>query len=330
MATSLNYKSESPDPQERVVPAYEEAAWERIRGTWKLLHGSFADGLSIEWHDFHIDHDMDWGRSFHPGSMEICLNFSGNGALGEGEKRTEVGPNQVAIYTLQNRRLKATRSARNMHRFLTLELSPMFLRTHLGADLDKLKPEVREFIEMGIKAPSYMEIKPLPAALLSARVQFGAPPVPEPARKTWYLGRVLEILSQTLYREEDPNELFCHKHQRNNRDRIERVRFLIERDLENPPSLDMLATEVGCSTFYLSRIFAQETGASIPKFLRMKRIEKAAELIRTGKTNVTEAAMTVGYSSLSAFTKAFVEQMGCCPGLYPISKIARNIDKSVR
>jgi AraC-like DNA-binding protein len=79
----------------------------------------------------------------------------------------------------------------------------------------------------------------------------------------------------------------------------------------------MLAEEVGCSTFYLSRVFAQETGASIPKFLRLKRIEKAAELIRTGKMNVTESAMAVGYASLSAFNKAFVEQMGCCPGLYP-------------
>jgi AraC-like DNA-binding protein len=89
----------------------------------------------------------------------------------------------------------------------------------------------------------------------------------------------------------------------------------------------MLSQEVGCSTFYLSRVFAQETGASIPKFLRMKRIEKAAELIKTGRMNVTEAAFAVGYSSLSAFTKAFVEQMGCCPGLYPHFKIQLNNHK---
>jgi AraC-like DNA-binding protein len=55
----------------------------------------------------------------------------------------------------------------------------------------------------------------------------------------------------------------------------------------------------------------------IPKYIRLKRIEKAGELLRSGKMNVTEAAMAVGYSSLSAFNKAFVEQMGCCPGLYP-------------
>ena len=85
----------------------------------------------------------------------------------------------------------------------------------------------------------------------------------------------------------------------------------------------MLAQEIGCSPFYLSRLFAQETGASIPRFLRMKRIEKAADLIRAGRMDVTEAAFAVGYSSLSAFTKAFVEQTGCCPGLYPHFKITR-------
>jgi AraC-like DNA-binding protein len=171
------------------------------------------------------------------------------------------------------------------------------------------------------KAAPYLEIKPLPASLLASRVQFVRLPVPGPARNTWYLGRVLEILSQTLFPDEDPNELFCQKYQRTNRERIERVRFLIERDLENPPSLLMLAQETGCSPFYLSRVFAQESGVSIPKFLRLKRIEKAAELLRAGRANVTEAAVAVGYTSLSAFNKAFVEHFGCCPGLYPHGKI---------
>lgn len=311
-----------------MAPPREDAAWEHIQGTWRPLHGSFADqGISIEWHDFHIDRDMDWGRSFHPGSLEICLNFSGNGLLQDGAAERAVGPNQVALYTLQNRRLRATRSANSIHRFLTLELSPGFLGRHFAGEFDKLKPPIRQFAERGAKATPYLEIRPLPASLLPARIQFVEPPVPEPARKTWYLGRVLEILSQTLFTEEDPGALFCRKHRRTNRERISRVRFLIERDLDNPPSLDMLAEEVGCSSFYLSRIFAQETGVGIPKFLRMKRIEKAAEYIKTGRMNVTEAAFAVGYSSLSAFTKAFVEQTGCCPGLYPYVKIIHNNHK---
>ena len=301
----------------------ERGAWESIDGTWRRLHGSFADtGLSIEWHDFRLARDMDWGRSFHPGSLEVCLNFSGVGTLQDGDAARELGPGQVAIYTVQGGGMRATRRADSWHRFLTLELTPDFLRTYFASDeLAKLTPAIRRFVQTGNKAAPYLDIRALPASLLAARVQFVEPPVSGPARNTWYLGRVLEILAQTIFPVEDPDELFCQRHQRNNRERVERVRYLIERDLENPPSLDMLAQEVGCSQFYLSRVFAQETGASIPKFLRLKRIEKAAELLRTGKANVTEAALSVGYASLSAFNKAFVEHFGCCPGLYPHGQI---------
>jgi AraC-like DNA-binding protein len=242
--------------------------------------------------------------------------------LQDGDAERAIGPGQVAIYTLQNKRLRAVRSSGSLHRFLTLELSQGFLRTHFGgSELPRLKPAIARFVENGAKAAPYLEIRALPAALLASRVQFLEPPVPAPARNTWYLGRVLEILAQTIYPDENPAELFCKRHQRGNRERVERVRYLIERDLENPPSLDMLAKEVGCSSFYLSRVFTQETGASIPKFLRLKRLEKAAELLRTGRANVTEAAFAVGYASLSAFNKAFLEHFGCCPGLYPHAKI---------
>ena len=287
------------------------------------MHGSFASqGLSIEWHDFRLAHDLDWGRSFHPGSLEICLNFSGAGVLEVRGVESIIGPNQVAIYTLSTERLRARRRADSLHRFLTLEFTPGFLRTHFAGELAKLKPAIRRFVETGARAAPFLEIKPLSASLLASRVQFIDPPVPEPARNTWYLGRVLEILAQTLFPDEDPAELFCQKYQRTNRERVDRIRYLLERDLENPPSLKMLADEAGCSPFYLSRIFTQESGVSIPKFLRMKRMEKSAELLKNGRANVTEAAIAVGYASLSAFNKAFVEHFGCCPGLYPHGKIA--------
>ena len=34
--------------------------------------------------------------------------------------------------------------------------------------------------------------------------------------------------------------------------------------------------------------------------------------------DVTEAALEVGYNSLSHFSAAFHETFGCCPGLYPL------------
>ena len=75
---------------------------------------------------------------------------------------------------------------------------------------------------------------------------------------------------------------------------------------------------VGCSPFYLSRLFSQEAGMTIQQYVRQVRMERAAELLRTGQCNVTEAALEVGYNSLSHFSTAFHETFGCCPGLYPL------------
>jgi AraC family transcriptional regulator len=305
-------------------PTAENGAWSPISGTWKQLHGGFpGTGLSIEWHHFHLDSDLDWGRSFHRDSLEICLNFSGSGIFQDDGVDHAFGADQVLVYTAGQARPRAVRKANGMHRFLTLELSANFLRTQFSKELGMLKSGVRKFIETKrtVATPTFFEMGPLPASLLSTRLQFIEPPVPQAARRAYYHGRVLEIMAQTLFKSDPSKELFCEKHHRTNRERIQRVCFLIERDLENPPSLEMLAQEVGCSTFYLSRLFAKQTGMNIPKFLRKKRIDKAAALLKSGKMNVTDAAMAVGYSSLGSFTKAFVDQVGCCPGLYPIAHV---------
>ena len=300
----------------------EEDAWAGVQGVWQPLDGSFFDGgVSVEWHDFRAESDVDWARSFHPGCLEVCLNFSGSGVLQDGaaERRLEAG--QVAIYTTLAGRPKAWRAAGSWHRFLTLEMGREFLQTHFGTSRERLKSPVIQFMEGVGAPPAWLEIAPLPVSLLGARLELLQPPVPEAARPMWYRAKAIEILAQTLFAADPAGELFCQRHQRQNRERMERVRYLIERDLENPPSLEMLAQEVGCSPFHLSRVFAEQAGMSIPRYLRTKRIERAAELLQSGRANVTEAAMSVGYSSLSAFNKAFVEQMGCCPGLYPAVKI---------
>jgi hypothetical protein len=39
-------------------------------------------GVAIEWHDFRIERSFNWGRTFHPNSLEFCLNLNGHGAVG--------------------------------------------------------------------------------------------------------------------------------------------------------------------------------------------------------------------------------------------------------
>lgn len=298
-------------------PRLEQAVWRRVQGVWCPVHGNFLiQGASLEWHDFYVGQSLDWGASFHPESLEICLNFAGQATLGKGSTEQILEGEQVAVYTTGRERTAAARAAESMHRFFTLELSPDFLRKEFAAVMANLKPQVVRFLENPAKAATVIGVDGMPSVLLGMRVHLLEPPVNTAATGIWYHGKILEILSQTLFRENQPAELFCHQHRRRNRERVERVKFILERDLENPPSLEMLAAEVECSSFYLSRLFSQETGNSIPKYLRLKRLEKAGELLRAGRMNVTDTAMAVGYSSLSAFNKAFVEHYGMPPGLY--------------
>ncbi len=145
------------------------------------------------------------------------------------------------------------------------------------------------------------------------------PPVPKAAQALWYQSKALELMAHLLFAPKDP-ELFCMRQKRVARDRVERTKELLARDVSNPPTLEALGQEVGCSPFYLSRIFSREVGLTIPQFLRNLRMERAAELLRSGRYNVTEAATEVGYASLSHFSKAFCETIGCCPALYPMAK----------
>jgi AraC-like DNA-binding protein len=126
-------------------------------------------------------------------------------------------------------------------------------------------------------------------------------------------------MAALLFHAPADKEFFCQRQKRLSQDRVDRVIAVLKSDLAEPPALESLGRQVGCSPFYLSRIFSQHMGKTISQYIRQLRMEKAAELLRAGKLNVTQVAMEVGYSSSSHFSVAFHETFGCCPGLYPLA-----------
>ena len=92
-------------PLRRRKLAFTEApAWEAVGGGWRQLHGNFQGlGYSIEWHDFSTKSDLDWSRSFHPDSLEICLNLCGTGFVGGPGKRAVFGADTVGLYPSRGR-----------------------------------------------------------------------------------------------------------------------------------------------------------------------------------------------------------------------------------
>jgi AraC-like DNA-binding protein len=297
----------------------EAQAWRDVGRGWQPLFGSFRGaGYSIEWHDFFAGRELDWGASFHPGCVELCLNLDGHGFVECEGRKLEFAPNTVGFYHRQDQPLAGRRAANQRHQFLTVEFSCPFLARHLAGVGPILHPQARAAVG---DCPCEL-VSGATVRLTSAHQQLIAtlrePPVYAAAQPLWYQCKALELAATFLLQPPPDQELFCTRQQRLAQERVEQVIFLLKQNLAEPLSLEELGRKIGCSPFYLSRIFSARTGHTITQHLRRLRMERAAELLKSGEHNVTEAALEVGYNSLSHFSAAFHETFGCCPGLYPL------------
>jgi AraC-like DNA-binding protein len=287
----------------------EAGAWDEVRSGWRLLYGGFsALGVSIERHDFFARKELDWGRSFHPGSVELCLNFCGTGEFRH-RAPIVVRPQTAVACAIDREPLAARRQPGEAHRFITMELHRDFLARQVAGAEAALEPVLRG-CRSAVASP-----RPLSIAHEQLAARLVAPPVSPAALPLWFQSKVLELIAEFLFVPQP--EMFCERHKRLARERVERVKAVLASRLDAPPSLEELGREVGVSQFYLSRTFSAEVGMTIPQYLRRIRMERAAELLRAGTHNVTEAAFAVGYASLGHFSKSFCEVLGCCPALYP-------------
>jgi AraC-like DNA-binding protein len=302
-----------------MATASESSAWAQVKTGWRQLYGSFArEGVSVENHEFRATTPVNWGRSFHRDSVELCLNLRGTGTVRDGRTEARYEPHTVGFYCNENANLEARRNPGENHSFITVELSRGYVETQVDSMEDALHPALRRWlINRGGSAAAVGAMSPGQEVTFQALRQ---PPVPVAAQKLWYQAKTLELLSQILFQPAPQEEFFCQRQKRVARERVERTTAILRSHLADPPDIEALGAQVGCSSFYLSRLFSKEMGMTIPQYVRQIRMERAAELLLGGHHNVTEAAMEVGYSSLSHFSKAFCTTIGCCPALFPNAK----------
>lgn len=79
-----------------------------------------------------------------------------------------------------------------------------------------------------------------------------------------------------------------------------------------PDTIDQWGGRIGMARRTLTRRFAAETGLSFAQWRQQSRLLKAVELLSLGEA-VTSVALTVGYSSVSAFIETFRKHFGSTP-----------------
>ncbi|MCT4535875.1 AraC family transcriptional regulator [Halodesulfovibrio sp.] len=97
------------------------------------------------------------------------------------------------------------------------------------------------------------------------------------------------------------------------------VKNILDDNLESPPSITELAGITGVNECKLKNGFKQVHGVTPYRYIADHRLEEARCLLCEKKANVSEAAFSVGYSSLSHFSKIFREKYGVTPQEYMVS-----------
>ncbi|MBF2098136.1 MAG: helix-turn-helix transcriptional regulator [Gloeomargaritaceae cyanobacterium C42_A2020_066] len=95
--------------------------------------------------------------------------------------------------------------------------------------------------------------------------------------------------------------------------KLDQARQVLDGNLEDPPTITVLAKQVGLSERTLQRGFQQLYGNTVFGYLTQKRMEKARCLLHGRLTSVAEVANLVGYANPSHFGAAFKRFYGITP-----------------
>ena len=89
--------------------------------------------------------------------------------------------------------------------------------------------------------------------------------------------------------------------------------WYIESHLAEPLTLEDVAGVAGVSRFHLVRAFASATGLSVMRYVRARRLTRAAQALAAGAPDILSLALEADYGSHEAFTRAFRDHFGVTP-----------------
>lgn len=294
-------------------------------GKGRLLY-SEGEGPECIWIEFHVVQSraqIDWSEYLPHDGWVVCLNTSGDARIGNSDWTMDFSNGTLGVFRMPKREIKAriVREEGQLHEFVILSFPFSYLRRELESLTGELLPDVRKSVfENPEAAPDggiSLHGRPMRQSDRDFLRSILAPPVRPEASEFYYAAKLKECLSMFFFKPSGQGgDFFCVKQLRMASGRVGKVREYLRQHLDEASNLEKLGQVAGCSPSYLSRIFAESTGTTIIRYLRDLRIEKAAGLLLSGRYNVSEAAVEVGYNSLSHFSKAFKKVKGCYPSDY--------------
>ena len=94
---------------------------------------------------------------------------------------------------------------------------------------------------------------------------------------------------------------------------VERAVTYINAHLDQPLSIRKISSSINVSKSVLYKNFHQSFGCTVNEYINARRIDRAADLLRTSALSVEEISQRVGFSGSAYFSKIFKAQKGISP-----------------
>jgi signal transduction histidine kinase/CheY-like chemotaxis protein/ligand-binding sensor domain-containing protein/AraC-like DNA-binding protein len=94
------------------------------------------------------------------------------------------------------------------------------------------------------------------------------------------------------------------------------IDYITENIADNNLNTETVVDNIGVSRAQMWRLFKKTTGKSLGDYIREMRMQKAAEMLKTGKYRVSDVAAEVGFFDAKTFAKNFAKEFGMTPSQY--------------
>jgi AraC family transcriptional regulator len=139
----------------------------------------------------------------------------------------------------------------------------------------------------------------------------------EPLEHLWadttVLQWVADVLKLALENHNQPIKSQRTSTKIDNAEKVEAAKSFLACRVSENVTLQEIAREVGVSPFHFARIFQQQTGLPLHRYLTLFRLRVSLERLSDHKNDLTSLAFDLGFSSHSHFTDVFRREFGKTP-----------------
>ncbi|MGR3279831.1 helix-turn-helix transcriptional regulator [Acaryochloris marina NIES-2412] len=251
--------------------------------------------------------------------LSFCLAGLIRGVGLKADKTLQFEAGQVSLGVINSGRRRVEYAERQKVLLVHCHVLPDTIGLSTQGSMEQLPQPLREAID-GLDRSSYYQSGYMTPLMASTVRQLLRCPYQGITQRLYIEGKTLELMSlyfdQMLSRQ-------TSQHQKSNLildevDRIHHARSILLSRIENPPTLQELAHEIGLNDRKLKQGFRQIFGTTVFGYLHNHRMEQAKQLLLIPGATIASVAKAVGYRSPEAFSVSFRRTFMINPKAYQL------------